>query len=336
MNILIVEVNWLGDVLFTTPAIKAIRKKFPESFIACLILPRTKEMLEGNPDINELIINDEQDRHKGFLGKLKLVSQLKKYNFDLAVFFHRSFTRAIVTYLAGIPRRVGYGTLKRKFILTDSIPMPEKDSQRRIDYYLEIARYLGCNTEDRLCEFFSSEDDERYIEKFLSNAQVKENDFVVCLNPGGNWEPKRWPKENFSKLANRLVEEYGAKVILSGARSDSELINEIAKGMSDKPILACGVMNLKQLACLFRKTNLVISGDSGPLHIAAAVGADIIALFGPTSPKITVPVGRGRIRIIQKPIDCVIPCYKKDCKDNLCMKEITVEDVLEQVRLLES
>lgn len=334
MKILVVEVNWLGDVLFTTPAIKALRRKFPESYICCLVHPRAKEILEGNPNINELIVNDEDVTFKGFLGKLKLVSELKRYKFDLAILFHRSFTRAAITYLAGISRRVGYETLKRKLILTDNIPFPKKDSQHRVDYYLKIARFLGCNTEDRLYEFFTSQLDEHFIEKFLSTQQVREDDYVVCLNPGGNWEPKRWPRENFSRLADRLIDEYGAKVILSGAKTDSWLIEEITQKMSNKPIVAYGAINLKQLACLFREADLVISGDSGPLHIAAAMGTDVIALFGPTSPTITGPLGKGRIRIIRKPIDCAVPCYNKDCRDNLCMKEITVEDVLGEIRQL--
>lgn len=343
MKILIVEVNWLGDVLFTTPAIKALRKKFKDSFIACLIHPRTKDILEGNPNIDEFIVNDEDAKYKGFLGKSKLVSELKRYKFDLALLFHRSFTRAAITYFAGIHRRVGYGAFKRKLILTDSIPSPKKDSQHRIDYYLRIVEHLGCSIEDRLYEFFTSQDDERFIEEFLRSQQVKKEDFIVCLNPGGNWQPKRWPKENFSLLADRLIDDFGVKIIFSGSKGDSALIDDIVRGMKHRPIprdkgpiIAAGKTNLKQLACLFVNSDLVISGDSGPLHIAAAVGSDIIALFGPTSPSVTGPLGRGRIRIIRKPIDCAVPCYNKDCRDNLCMKEITVEDVLEQVRSLRS
>ena len=359
MKILIVEVNWLGDVLFSTPAIKALRKKFPQSSISCLILPRVKDVLEGNPDINELIVNDEEALHKGFWGKMRLANELKKKKFDMAVLFHRSFTRAMLVYLAGISRRVGYSTWKRRFLLSDPIPMPPKDSQHRVDYYLGIVKPLaiapplagwpvGCLAEDRHYEFFTSAGDDKFIEKIFLEEGIIEEDFIVCLNPGGNWGPKRWPKENFSRLADSLIDEYKAKVIFSGSEDDVSLIKEIARLMKHTPIITAGKTNLKQSACLFKKAGLVISADSGPLHIAAAVGANVIALFGPTLPAITGPLGRGKIKVIRRDIsgstpltinpersrriDCALPCYAKNCDNNTCMQEITVQDVMSEIK----
>ncbi len=332
MKILIIEVNWLGDVLFSTPAIRALRRKFPESYISCLIVPRVKEVLENNPHINELIINDEEGLHKGFFGALRLAGELSKRRFDLAVFFHRSFTRAMIAYLSGIPRRVGYRTGKRWFLLTDSVGMPKKDSAHRVDYYLGITRPLDCRVSDRSYEFFTDGKDEKYVEDFLRKEKVSPDDFTVCLNPGGNWEPKRWPKGNFSQLADRLIAEYRAKVIFTGSPNDTGIISEITRQMKYEPISAAGVTNLKQSACLFKKANLVISGDSGPLHIAAAVGANVIGLFGPTSPSITGPIGKGRIKVIHKDTGCVVPCYDKDCDNNRCMHKIAVDDVMSEIK----
>lgn len=334
MRILIVEVNWLGDVLFSTPAIRALRKKFPESFISCLIVPRVKEILEGNPNINELIINEEGAGHRGFSGKIRLANELRKKKFDTAIFFHRSFSRAAVAYFAGISNRLGYSTWKRRFLLTNPLPMPQKDSLHRVDYYLNIVGALGCDTADRFYELFISEDDDAFIEDFLMRENVSKKDFVVCLNPGGNWLPKRWPKESFAQLAQRLISDYKAKVIFSGAREDVPLIREIAGLMKYRPIIAAGITNLKQSASIFKKADLVVSADSGPLHIAAAVGANIIALFGPTAHLTTGPIGKGKIKIIQKTIDCRLPCYDKNCDDNLCMREITVDEVLAEVPLI--
>ena len=115
MKILIVEVNWLGDVLFSTAAIRSLRRRFPDSFISCLIVPRVREVLEDNPNINEIIINDEDVRHKGLVGSLRLAGQLREKGFDLAVLFHRSFSRTALACLSGIPRRIGYDTWKRHF-----------------------------------------------------------------------------------------------------------------------------------------------------------------------------------------------------------------------------
>lgn len=336
MRILIVEVNWLGDVLFSTPAIKALRKRFPDSFIACLIVPRVKEILENNPYINELIINDETGAHRGFFGKIGLAQELRKKEFDIALLFHRSSTRAFITYLAGIRRRIGYYTLKRACLLTERLPMPEKDSLHRVDYYLGIVKALGCNTEDRFYDFFTAQEDDNFAEGFLQREGVGGDDFVVCLNPGGNWSCKRWPKENFAKLADALISDYRMKVILSGSKEDINLVDGIVKTMTHKPIVATGKTNLKQLASLYKKVHLAISGDSGPLHIASSVGVNVIALFGPTSPAITAPIGKGKIRLIQKEINCKIPCYEQNCYDNRCMRQISVEDVLLEARSLQS
>jgi lipopolysaccharide heptosyltransferase II len=332
MKILIIEVNWLGDVLFSTPAVKALRKKFPDSFISCLIAPGAVEILEGSPYINELIVNDEKGLHGGFWGKIRLAKELRKKKFDLAILFHRSSTRAFIAYLAGIPRRVGYATRKRRFLLTEVLPMPEKDSTHRVDYYLGIVKTLGCDSQDRLYEFFTTEEDVRFAQDFLSSEGITPGDFIVCLNPGGNWPPKRWPKENFAVLADKLISGYQVKVVFCGSKNDRELIAEIVSRMSRRPIIAAGRVNLKQLAGIFKRADLVISGDSGPLHIAASLGRNIIGLFGPTSSLVTCPMGRGKIKIMRKDSDCRIPCYDKDCNNNLCMRKITPEDVLSEIK----
>lgn len=343
----------MGDVLFSTPAIKALRKKFPDSFIACLIAPRAVEILEGSPYINELIVNDEKGLHSGFWGKIRLAKELRKKKFDLAILFHRSSTRAFIAYLAGIPRRVGYATWKRRFFLTEVIPMPKRDSTHRVDYYLGIVKTLGCDSQDRLYEFFTTEEDVRFAQDLLSTEGITPGDFIVCLNPGGNWPPKRWPKENFAVLADKLISGYQAKVVFCGSGNDRELIADIVSRMSRQPagsaclpagrvlpsdrqshlpIIVAGRINLKQLAGIFKRADLVISGDSGPLHIAASLGRDIIGLFGPTSIGVTGPMGRGKIKIMQKDSDCRIPCYDKDCNNNLCMRKITPEDVLLEIK----
>lgn len=332
MKILIVEVNWLGDVLFSTAAIRALRGKFPESYISCLVVPGVREVVEGNPYIDEIIINDEAGVHRGLWGRLKLINELRGRKFDLAVFFHRSFSRAAVVYLAGVTQRIGYDTWKRHFLLTQPLAMAKKDSLHRVDHYLRIVEPLGCDISRRRYDFFVSQSDIDFARRFLRDEGINDKDFLVCLNPGGNWPPKRWPKESFSLLADRLIREYKFKIIFSGSQNDCRLVNEIIGNMREKAIIAAGKATLKQSAALFQRMNLVISADSGPLHIAASMGVEVIALFGPTSKEITGPIGKGRITVIQRPGDCHIPCYESGCGDNRCMRAITVEEVLARVK----
>ncbi len=331
-RILIFNVNWLGDVLFSTAAIRNIRRNFPASFIACVIPSRCYQILKGNPHLDEVIIFDEKDRHKGVFSKLGFVKLLKSKDFDMAFLLHRSFSRALICRLADIPERYGHYTRKRGFLLTKKINAPKRDAMHRIDYYLHILEKSGLKIEDRYLEFFFTQDDERFVQDFLQKHGVKNGDFLVGLNPGGNWLPKRWPKSHWAELADSLIERRKAKVIITGSLSDMTLVGEIRNSMKEKPIFACGVLNLKQLGALCKKLDVFVTADTGPLHIANAVGAKkIISLFGPTSPHITGPFPSKNAVVLQKDTGCVIPCYQVHCQDNRCMKAITPEEVLSHI-----
>lgn len=332
-RILIFNVNWLGDVLFSTPVIRNVRRNFPDSFLACVIPSRCYLVLKGNPYIDEIIIFDEKDRHKGIFAKLDFVNTLKARKFDRVYLLHRSFRRALICRLAGIKERVGHVTPKRAFLLTKKIYPPQKDSCHRIDYYLNIAEKSGLKIEDRYLDFYFSDGEAAFAEKFLKEKGVTRGDFLVAINPGGNWMPKRWPKEHWAALADRLIAKLGAKVVITGSVSDIPLAEDIMSLMKEKPLIACGALNVKHLGALCKRADCFVTADTGPLHIANAVGAKkIIALFGPTSPDITGPYPADRTTILFKPSGCKIPCYVAHCPDNKCMKSITPEEVAAHVR----
>ena len=258
---------------------------------------------------------------------------IRNKKFDTVFLLHRSFSRALICWLAGIPQRIGYNTKKRAFLLTKSIRPPKKDSLHRIDNYLYIIEKAGLKIEDRYLEFFIGEEDENFVSDFLRKKSIHNDDFLAVINPGGNWFPKRWPKEYWANLADKLISGLKAKVVISGSSTDVALAKEIQSLMKEKPILACVVLNLKQLAALCRRAKIFISADTGPLHIANAVGAKkIIALLGPTSPEITGPYPLKNVIILHKDVGCKLPCYEVDCKDNRCMKAITADDVMEALK----
>lgn len=332
-RILIFNVNWLGDVLFSTATIRNIRYYFPGSFIACAIPSRCYPVLKGNPYLDEIIIYDEKDRHKSPIQKLRFVRLLKSRSFDMVFLLHRSFTRVLLCFLAGIPERIGYYTRKRGFLLTKKFKAPGIQDVHRIDYYLGLIEAWGIKVEDRFSDFFTSEEDREFADKFLKRNALQSDDLLVAINPGGNWSLKRWPKENWAALADSLASKLGAKVIITGSQNDLELSRGIQRLMVSRAVCACGALNLKQFAALCRKLRLFITGDSGPLHIANSVGtAKIIALFGPTHPLITGPYPQKNTVILQKSIGCEIPCYRLECLDNRCMKALTVEEVIGTAR----
>ncbi|MDD5120245.1 MAG: lipopolysaccharide heptosyltransferase II [Candidatus Omnitrophica bacterium] len=327
-HILIFNVNWLGDVLFSTATIRNIRRNYPDSYIACVIPSRCYPILKGNPYLDEVIIFDEKDRHKGVLAKMNFVNMLKAKQFDTVFLLHRSFSRALICRLAGISERIGHVTKKRAFLLTKKIVPPKKDSLHRIDYYLDIIEKAGLRVEDRYMDFIYDHADEETVEKFFAKNSVLKGDFVVALNPGGNWLPKRWPKDYWAALGDKLISGLNAKVIITGSSADVVLVNQIKGLMKKPPLVASGAFNIKQLGALASKVDLFITADTGPLHIAASVRAKkIIAIFGPTAKEITGPYPDNNAVVLQKDVGCLIPCYKVSCKDNRCMKAVTPEEV---------
>lgn len=335
-RILIVNVNWVGDVLFSTPAIRAVRKRYPQAYIACMVVPRCREVLELNPHLDELLIYDEQKEYKGLSGKLRLISALKARRFDTVFLFHRSLTRTLMVALSGIKERVGIYNPKRGFLLTKKVE-PQKSDVHKVEQFLNIVKAKDVPPAGKNMELFISKEDEAFARDYLKSQGVKEDRPIIVLNPGGNWDLKRWPAANFAELGDKLAELFGAQILITGAEKDVELGDSISGMMKHNPVVTCGKTTLRQLAAVLKHADLVISNDSGPMHIAVSQGVKTIALFGPTDPKVTGPYGDGRYVVIQKPPrkpECEITCYNLRCEDNVCMKEITVEDVIKEATKL--
>ena len=332
-RILIIEVNWLGDVIFSTPFIKAVREAYPDGYIACLIHPRCCEVIEGSPRINDIIIYDEEGAHKGLFGKLRLIREVRAKRFDTTFILHRSFTKALIAFLAGIKERIGYPTKGREWLLTKAVEGAD-EQVHKVEYFLNIARGAGITPKDNSYEFFTDKSDDIFIERLLAEDGIKSGDKIITLCPGGNWDPKRWPKERFAGLAAKLSEKTGVKIAIAGAAKDVKLAEFIRNQAKIKAAITCGRTNIKQLGALFKRSGLVIANDTGPMHIAVASGSKVIALFGPTAPALTGPYGRGNYKVIFKNNACTVPCYDLTCGENRCMSAIEIEDVVTEAEKL--
>jgi lipopolysaccharide heptosyltransferase II len=331
-RILVVNVNWIGDVIFSSPIFKALKAEFPRAHISCLADPRVREVLESIPGIDEIIVYDEKGKHGDLFAKLALLLQLRRKRFDTAILLHRSLTRALLVYGAGIPRRIGYDEKGRGRYLTHRSEFPGADVHRS-DRYIHIIESYGVNVQDRQCRLNVCPEADSAVKAMLAAENVHDDDFVVVVNTGGNWELKRWPHERFSRLIDRLMNVVRVKVILPGAVKDVPLIRKITAPLNCKPLNWAGRTNLKQLLALLKRADVVVSADSGPLHMASGVGTRVIGLFGPTRPEITGPRGEGRSVVLQCDVGCNRePCYHLKCPDNVCMKAITVDEVVESIK----
>lgn len=330
-RILVVNANWLGDAVFSACLFRSLKEAYSQAHVSCLAVPRVKEVLESIPDLDKIIIYDERGRHRSLFAKIKLILGLRQKKFDIAFLLHRSWTRALLVFLAGIPQRVGYDTKGRGRLLTHKVK-PLEGTVHRCDDYLNVIESYGVSVKNRSYALKVNAKAQEDLQKILMVHHIAEEDFLVVIHPGGNWDLKRWPLKDFALLIDRLSQQDRVKVVVSGSSEDRRLAQGIYALTASKPVILAGQTTLGELMALMKRANLVISADSGPLHLAAAVGTSVIGLFGPTQPQITGPRGMGPCVILQHDVGCNRgPCYHLDCTDNICMQSITVEDVLEAV-----
>jgi heptosyltransferase-2 len=325
---LIRSTNWIGDVVMTTPAIRAIRQHFPESQIFMLAKPWVIPVLENNPHLDQIIAYQTAGRHRGSHGKIRLVKDLRKYNFEAVILFQNAFEAALITFLARIPIRIGYNTDARGFFLTHSINCePEIKKKHQTQYYLGILRGIGLDTCGTQLELMMGEKERSAAEVILSQYGVSGEDLIIGINPGATYgAAKRWYPERYAELCVRMYRKFGARILIFGGQKEKDLGSRIHLATGNYCINLCGKTTLGEAMALIDRCGLFVTNDSGLMHVGAALDIPLVAIFGSTNPATTGPAG-SRGRIIRVPAPCS-PCLKVDCPaDHRCMKEITVDMV---------
>jgi lipopolysaccharide heptosyltransferase II len=329
-RILVVNINWLGDAIFSTPVFKALKDAHPQAHVACLCVPRVAEVLRYCPFIDEIIVNDEKGKDRWPWSKVRLIGRLRRAKFDAAFLLHRSLSRALLVFLAGIPRRIGYG--KAKWLLTNPVEYPGEDTHRS-DVYLHVVEAYGIAPKDRRCQLRLAAADMQSIEQKLKSHGINLGDSFLVFNTGGNWDLKRWPLPLWAQLVRRAAQDSKTKIVFSGASKDTPDARKVMELSGVPGIDLTGQTSLGESLALFRRASVVVSADSGPLHLANSVGAKVVGLFGPTRPEITGPRGAGQADIVFKHVGCnQAPCYHLSCRSNVCMQAIGVEDVWQAVQ----
>ncbi len=326
-RILVFELNWMGDILFSFPLLRALRIAYPESYISCVVVPRYVDLLINNPWINDVHVLSDDNNITTIIEKLEFISMIKKEKYDTCFLLKPSRIKALMAMFAGIENRIGFAG--KNSPLTCEIEMPPA-SIHRVDQLLALAAAMDISEADGTYEYYIPEEvDEKALEIIHGlNGGLNR---IVALNPGGNWDLKRWPKENYIKFTKGLLDKFkDVEVIVTGAKKDIKLANEIVDEVDDKRCYsAAGITGPNELAGIFKRCELMISADSGPMHLASAVGVTTISLFGPTSADITGPRGKKNNIVIKGEVSCKVPCYVNKCPLNLdCMKSIKPEDVL--------
>lgn len=350
MKILIINPFGLGDVLFSTPVITALKKKFPHSYIAFICNSSAAPILKNNSDIDQLLFYSRGDfkkiRRESFGKYLKALIQavlkIRKIKFDFVIDLSMVMQYSLVLWFLGVPKRYGFDYKKRGRFLTDKISVQSFSGKHVVDYYADLLKIIGINDFDRNLKFCLSLDDEQWADNYLKQHRINPDDLVVGLAPFGglSWgkdaEHKQWPINSYFFVAKQIIEKCKAKVILLGTKNDLEktdIFNQLSKNSA--LINAVGQTSLSQLAALLNKCKLFIGNDSGPLHIACALAIKTVSVYGPVDENVYGPVGDSQLhQTVCENIACR-PCYlnfkKPVCQTMNCLQMLDKQKVLDAV-----
>ena len=327
-RILVRSVNWVGDAVMTTPAIGAIREQFSQAEITLLANPLVSQLFSPHPWVDRVITFDRNGAHYGITGKLRLAAELRRQAFDAAIILPNSFDSALIPWLAGIPIRLGKSSDGRGLLLNGRYrPDEQAIGCHEVKYYLGLVKYFGINGQVSapLLSTTPAEDDE--ARALLAGHAIQAGDFVVGINPGAAFgSAKRWYPDRFAEVARYLIRERQAKVVIFGGPGETDIAAEISGLLNGDCLNLAGTTSVRSLMALIRNCQLFVTNDSGPMHIAAAFGVPLVAIFGSTDHATTSPY-TDRAVIVRKDCDCA-PCKLRECpRDHRCMTAVTAADV---------
>jgi len=332
LKILVTRTDRIGDLVISTPVFSAIRHKYPKAHIAALIFSENKDILEGNPFIDEVILYDKKSAQRGLLGQLFFAGKLRGKKFDVVVHLHATNRTHIAGFLAGIPARIGWDR-RSPWTLTHVFRDQKAEGKKHEgEYNFDLLKPLGIEAPQRLEMFFpATPRAEASLNELLFQLAIPRGKAAVVLNPSASCPSKRWPAERFAELADLITGRCGAAVFLIGGAAD-EVLSAKIKDLCKSPVYDfTGRLSLSMLGSLLKKTALLISNDTGPVHIAAAVGTPVVSIFGRNqaglSPARWRPLGE-QVRIVWKDVGCTV-CLAHNCQIAfLCLTEISAEEVL--------
>jgi heptosyltransferase-1 len=331
VNILIVKLSAIGDVIHTLPSLAALRHLYPDAHITWVVEEAAADIVKNHPYLDAVIVSQRKSWSKDIqnskilkplFNMRSLIKELRQRPYDLVIDFHGLFKSSIIVLLSSGKRKLGYDSLQELSGLFLNEKIPEDMNKHAVDRYLDFPRYLGANVNNAEFILPVNEKAEANTQLLLNQYGLDDNNFIA-INPIAYWETKLWDDDNFARLADLIRNNLKMNVVFTGSEKSS--IEGITSKMKTKGINLGGQTTLLELAYLDKKARFVITTDSGPMHLAAAVGTPVVALFGPTDPARTGPYGEGHT-IVRAGLPCS-PCFLKKCPTRKCMQDISPEQV---------
>ena len=324
-RILVYRPRYIGDVLLTIPVLRQLRESFPAAQITFLGSPPVREIMEQCPYVDNLLILDRKGRHKGLAGRLRLVGELRRQKFDLSLVLMRSFSSALISYLAGIRYRVGFSTELRSRLLSHCVPYC--DTTYEATCFLNVVEALGVECPAPKLQVWIPPEAHDFAETWFRSQAIATTDPVLFVNPGIEGAPRSLTSEQLSRAADRISQTYGARVVVVWGPGEETAARKTIAGIRCRALLAPAT-SLLELAALFSRGGTLLTHDSGPLHLAAAVGIETIAAFGPTRPSKWNPQGDGHV-YVEAATDLSLSKQRKPHHLGACMQLVGDDEIFQ-------
>jgi heptosyltransferase-2 len=328
---LVIRTDRIGDVILSTPVPEAIKRKYPNSQVTMMVSSYTRDLFNHNPWVDEVITYDLENI-KGFF---KLVKSLREKGFDVAILLRPDLRLALILFLSGIRVRIGTGYRAYGFLFNHRIYQHRKTIEKHeVEYNLSMLFPVGIFKEKTMPRIYLSSEEERYSRRIFEDLNIREEDVKIVIHPGSGHSSLNYPLEKFALLADKLIEGFSSKVILTGNKNEEELSEKMRALMRNQPFNLTGQTDLRALCSLLKGADLLICNSTGPMHMAAALGTPVLALFSPlfvASPRRWGPYGEGH-EVISPPVKTCYKCNPERCSDFNCMEKIDPEEIILRIK----
>lgn len=344
-KIMAIRIDRIGDMVLTTPFFNSLCSIFPKAEIAVLATPANSLILSNNPDVDKIFI---YEKNRSIFEKIAFLLKLRMESFDIVfdMILGYQLKTALIAFCIGRRYRIGFEVAGREVFFnldfTRSLryncfksvdhtgTRPPRSKKHIVEHNADLIRSLERSVTPRSPRIFLSKMERQNAKEFLAKKGIKSNKPFIGIHPGAYYQSQCWMPERFAAIADRLISQFDTQILIFGAKSDQSQITDLVRSMRNQPIVADG-LSLREFIAVLSFCHLLLCNNSGPLHIASALGVPTVSTMGPTVPHLWWPVGENHI-VLRKPLKCS-PCEKAVCKEHHCMTEISVEDFWQAVSI---
>lgn len=346
LKILIVKMSAIGDVIHTLPALNALRQYFPRARITWLVEEAAVDMILGHSSIDRVILSRRKlwikqlfspRFHQALKNIYEFIKELRDTEYDMVLDFQTLFKSGVMVMLAKGKQKIGFDKgmeHAESSHLFYNVRIPAVSMEiHALKRGLLFLEHLGIPPGKVVYNLPITREDRQKINMILEDAGVEQDQSIICINPQATWKTKLWSNKKFADLGDRLINTYKAQLVFTGGEEDRGSVDAILSMMKEQGTNLAGLTSLKTLTALFERAILLVTTDTGPMHLGAAVGMKVLAIFGATAPWRTGPYGSNN-RVVRTAIKCS-PCFKRECPTSMeCMEHISVEDVMDHIAML--